>query len=732
MRTRGTSTVLLAIRVFVGLAVICLAGCSPEEPSVTSEQTAAPALSLGVVDDERILNALENEPGSWLAHGMDFNERRFSPLTQINKDNVGELGLAWSKDLQTYHAQEATPLVIDGLIVFPSAWNVVYALDAATGEQRWVYDPGVDRGRLGTIWAPISRGIAAYLGRVYIATIDGWLHAVDLATGEEVWRVDTIADRDIPYFISGAPRVGGGNVYIGNGGSEWGTRGYTTAYDAQTGDQRWRFWSVPGDPSQPFEHPEMQMAAETWKGGEWWKVGGGGNVWNSIVYDDALNQVYLGMGNAAPWARVIRSPGGGDNLFAASIVAVDAASGRMNWYYQQVPGDNWDFTSVQDMALADIEVDGQLRKVILQAPKNGFFYVIDRTNGELLRAHPFATVTWASHVDMKTGRPVEQEAGNYDKEAKWVLPGPLGAHNWQAMSVDLDAGLVYMSTHDFAWYYKLDPGFEKTGIYKWEVGQLNLGMDPETGDIIEGMTSPASEGYLTAFDPLTGEIRWQNELEHHWNGGVVATAGGLVFQGEGMGRLYAYDKDTGEQLWGFNTYTSIIAPPITYEIDGTQYIAILSGSGGAESFLGKAAGTATTTYGNRPQLLVFALGGSGRLEEPEILASTPPEQPLPTTDRNEIRRGSVLYHQYCAACHGGQAKSFQVMPDLRFISEPTRNSFKQIVLEGVYENLGMGRFDKYLAEEDVDRILGYVLYRANADRESALEEEAAGAADTGD
>jgi quinohemoprotein ethanol dehydrogenase len=716
--------VILAV-VAVAAAAYVFMQTEEKLPADAAEDPAGPEQSVGsiaMVDDARIEAAMEQEPGSWLAHGIDFRENRFSPLTQINRETVGELGLVWKKELGNYHAQEATPLVVDGLMIFPTAWNVVFALDAATGETRWVYDPQVDRGRIGTIWAPFSRGIAVYKGRVYVATIDGHLIAVNAGTGEEIWKVDTIADRSIPYFISGAPRVGGGKIYIGNGGSEWGTRGYTTAYDAETGDQVWRFWSVPGDPSQPFEHPEMEMAAETWKGGEWWKFGGGGNVWNSIVYDSELNQVYLGMGNAAPWARVIRSPGGGDNLFAASIVAVDADTGRMNWYYQQVPGDNWDFTSVQDMALVDLEVDGAMRKVIMQAPKNGFFYVIDRTDGELLRAHPYAMVTWASHVDMETGRPVELEQGNYDKEAKWVLPGPAGAHNWQSMSIDAETHVAYFTSLDFAWWFKLEPTFQETGIYKWRVGQANTGTDPETADLLEGVTSPASQGYLTAFDPLTGEVKWQNQLDHFWNGGVVATAGGLVFNGEGMGHLYAYDKDTGERLWGFNTYTSIVAPPITYAIDDTQYVAILTGSGGAESFIGKAADTATDTYGNRPQLLVFALGGTGQLEEPEMRAQIPPEQPLLTTERHELRRGSVLFHDFCSRCHGGQAKSFGTVPDLRFMSADVRESFNAIVLDGAREMVGMGKFGDLLSEEDAGRLLGYILYRANADRDKALQE----------
>ncbi len=717
------------------IGVLGIAGCGDTDQAVVEESpVAVPGAGngeaigqvIGQVDDERILNAIEQEPGSWLAHGIDFNERRFSPLTQINKETVVGLGLQWSRDLETYLAQEATPLVVDGLIIFPTEWNIIYALDATNGEVRWVYDPKVDRKRLSKIWTPISRGVAVYEGNVYVATVDGWLTAVNASTGKEQWRVDTIVDRDIAYFISGAPRVGGGKIFIGNGGSEWGTRGYTTAYDAQTGELAWRFWSVPGDPSLPFEHAEMEMAAKTWKGGEWWKVGGGGNVWNSIVYDAELNQVYLGMGNAAPWVRVIRSPGGGDNLFAASIVAVDVDSGKMNWFYQQVPGDQWDYTSVQDMALADLEVDGELRKVILQAPKNGFFYVIDRTNGELLRAHPFATVTWASHVDLDSGRPVEIEGGNYLDEAKWVLPGPLGAHNWQAMSVDVETGLVYMGTHDWAYFYKVDPKFKKTGIWKYNGGiGTNTGMDEDLAEITKDMTDgPQTQGYLGAFDPLTGEYKWRNKMPYFWNGGVLATAGGLVFQGEGMGHLYAYDKDSGERLWGFDTYTSIISPPITYQIDGKQYVALLTGAAGVEHFLGDTEHTATNTYGNRAQLLVFALEGAMQLEQPEARPTMPPVQPMPMTDRQELRRGSILFHTHCANCHGALVRGAGALPDLRAMSEATRSIFKQIVLEGALEQKGMGNFSEYLTTEDADRVLGYILFQANADRSARLSEQA--------
>ncbi len=408
----GAMTYRKSTQVGFAALVIALAGAS----SVGSEAEVA---RFEPVTDTRIQNALKDEPGSWMAHGQDFKEQRFSPLMQLNRETVADLGLVWHHDYKSYLGQQATPIVVNGLLIVPSAWNVVHVYDAKTGEERWQFDPGVDRVRQSRLWTSFSRGIAVYGDRLIIATMDGWLVSVDMSTGEEVWRTDTITDRSVPYFISGAPRIGGGKIYIGNAASEAGTRGYTSAYEAGTGKLAWRFWSIPGDPSEPFEHPELEAAARTWNG-EWWKHGGGGNVWNSIVYDPDLKQVYLGTGNAAPWVREFRSPGGGDNLYVASIVAVDANSGAMQWYYQQTPGDNWDYTSTQDMALAELKVDGKHRKVILQAPKNGFFYVIDRTDGKLLRAEKYATVTWASHVDMQTGRPVEIDGGRYYEKGKWI------------------------------------------------------------------------------------------------------------------------------------------------------------------------------------------------------------------------------------------------------------------------------------------------------------------------
>jgi len=722
---------IVAVAAAVLLYLFLGTGSEPAEPVAESAQTAAapaaPEPTIGLIDDARINNAA-SEPGNWLAYGRTYEEQRFSPLTQINKDTVADLGLAWYRDMGTNRAQEATPIVVDGIMFFTSSWSRVYAMDAVTGETLWSYDPQVpgETGRRACCDV-VNRGVAVYKGRVYVGSLDGRLIALDAATGTKVWEVDTIIDRDRFYTITGAPRAAGGKIFIGNGGAEFGVRGYVTAYDAQTGEQIWRFYTVPGDPSLPFEHPEMEMAAETWKGGAWWEIGGGGTVWNSIVYDPDFNQVYIGVGNGSPWTRVIRSPGGGDNLFLSSIVALNADTGKMNWYYQTTPGDNWDYTAVQDIALADMEVDGVQRKVLLQAPKNGFFYVIDRSDGKLLRAHPFATVTWATHVDLETGRPVENPALDYTSDEKWILPGPLGAHNWQAMSVDEAAGIVYLPALDNPLIYGMSQEWKQTGLYKRNPGGWNTGL--EFGAIAQLFVDniddqPTPKGYLKAFDPLTGEDKWVIEIPHYWNGGVLGTAGGLVFQGDALGILSAYDKETGEALWQFNTYTSMLAPPITYEIDGVQYLSILTGSGGGDLFAGEpmdpVAKHASLIYGNFGRMLVFKIGGTADLPIPSAIDDTIPEQILADVSDEEIGRGERTYHTYCTFCHGLIVRSGGAISDLRRMNPETLESFEQIVLGGLLSGNGMAAFDDVLEPEDLAPLLNYIKARAHEDREVAL------------
>ena len=683
--------------------------------------------SVGLIDDKRIIEA-EGEPENWIAHGRTYEEQRFSPLTKINKESVSDLGLAWYKDMGTNRALEATPIVVDGIMFFTSTWSRVYAVEAKTGETLWSFDPEVPGE-----WARkaccdiVNRGVAVYQGKVFFASLDGRLFSLNAETGEKIWEVDTITDRTRAYTITGAPRVAKGKVYIGNGGAEYGVRGYVTAYDTETGEQVWRFFTVPGDPSLGFEDPAMEMAAKTWKGTNWWEFGGGGTVWNSIVYDPDFNNIYLGVGNGSPWTREIRSPGGGDNLFLASIVAVDADTGKYKWHYQTTPEDNWDYTAVQDMALADMEVDGEKKKVLLQAPKNGFFYVIDRSNGKVLRAHPFAAVTWATHVDLETGRPVENPEVDYSENGSFVLPGPLGAHNWQAMSVDLDAGLVYIPAQENAFFYAIDENYKKTGIYKRNPGRWNMGIEMSSlaQNVLSNLESmPEPGGFLKAFDPLTGETKWSVPIPHYWNGGVLGTAGGLVFQGDALGIFSAYDKETGERLWEFNTYTSMLAPPITFEIDGEQYVSILTGSGGGDLFGGEPLPPieiqASLTYNNFGRLLVFKLDGQKKIPIPDVRDKTVPEQQLADVSADKIRNGESNYNDYCAVCHGFIVKSAGGVPDLRKMTTGTHDLFNKIVLEGILGSNGMAGFADVISEEEVENIHHYIRARAHEDREVAL------------
>ena len=702
----------------------------PAQENVIKDEISSPitsSSSVGLIDDKRIIEA-EGEPENWIAHGRTYEEQRFSPLTKINKESVSDLGLAWYKDMGTNRALEATPIVVDGIMFFTSTWSRVYAVEAKTGKTLWSFDPEVPGE-----WARkaccdiVNRGVAVYQGKVFFASLDGRLFSLNAETGEKIWEVDTITDRTRAYTITGAPRVAKGKVYIGNGGAEYGVRGYVTAYDTETGEQVWRFFTVPGDPSLGFEDPAMEMAAKTWKGTNWWEFGGGGTVWNSIVYDPDFNNIYLGVGNGSPWTREIRSPGGGDNLFLASIVAVDADTGKYKWHYQTTPEDNWDYTAVQDMALADMEIDGEKKKVLLQAPKNGFFYVIDRSNGKVLRAHPFAAVTWATHVDLETGRPVENPEVDYSENGSFVLPGPLGAHNWQAMSVDLDAGLVYIPAQENAFFYAIDENYKKTGIYKRNPGRWNMGIEMSSlaQNVLSNLESmPEPGGFLKAFDPLTGETKWSVPIPHYWNGGVLGTAGGLVFQGDALGMFSAYDKETGERLWEFNTYTSMLAPPISFEIDGEQYVSILTGSGGGDLFGGEPLPPieiqASLTYNNFGRLLVFKLGGQKELPIPDVRDKTIPEQVLADASNDQIRNGESNYNQYCAVCHGFVVKSAGGLPDLRKMTTGTHDLFNKIVLEGILGSNGMAGFADVLSEDDVDNIHHYVRARAHEDREVSL------------
>ncbi|MDE0348546.1 MAG: PQQ-dependent dehydrogenase, methanol/ethanol family [Gammaproteobacteria bacterium] len=711
----GISTAWLAVFLAVALGAAWLLFFREGAPYPMSRQPVPDGARVAAtVDDARIVRALGEEPGSWLTYGRTFEEQRFSPLTQIDRETVARLGLAWSKDLGVRHRVQGSPIMVDGVVYVADPWGVTYALDAKTGAELWKFDPEIDPDlvRYACCGGPVNRGVAYYRDRIYLAAFDARLIALDAATGERIWEAFTgdPASR-VPTTVTGAPRVGGGNVYIGQSSSEFGVRGYASAWDAETGEEVWRFFTVPGDPSLPFEHPEMEQAAGTWSG-QWWEYGGGGTVWHSIVYDPEFDQVYLGVGNGMPWPRAIRSPGGGDNLFLASIVAVDAETGTMNWYYQTTPGDNWDYTATQDMVLADMRVDDVDRKVLLQAPKNGFFYVIDREDGALLRAHPYGPINWATHVDMETGRPVENPDMYYDEEPKWVLPGAGGGHNWHAMSFDPRQGVMYIPTQELPFFFSLPEEFVRTGVFKLNEVGMSFGVrvgGPREHAVEAAGPVPETAGRLKAFDPLTGETLWSTENPTWNNGGVLATAGGVVFQGGEMGPFVAYDADDGSSLWEFQTYGAISAPPISYAVDGTQYVAILA--------------SATNRHENFGSLLVFALDGAAQWPAPPERPSEIPEPPPLTASVEEVERGSALYHEACMWCHGDSTLE-PLMADLKMMTAETHAQFPAIVLGGMLRDEGMMGYADVLTPEDAELIRQYVISRARIWRETATSSAA--------
>ncbi|RLQ22377.1 PQQ-dependent dehydrogenase, methanol/ethanol family [Seongchinamella sediminis] len=703
-----------------------LAGCQ-QEPATTSVAPSAPpttkestATAYAAVTGERITEA-DKEPGQWLSHGRTYDEQRFSPLKMINDTNVDQLGLDWYFDFPTNRGMEATPLFVDGVIYTTSSWSMVYAFDARSGELLWHYDPEVPKAWMVNLCCDaVNRGVAVWQGRVYVGTIDGRLVALDAGTGSELWDIQT-TPRDKPYSITGAPRVVKGKVLIGNGGSELGVRGYISAYDAESGELAWRFYTVPGDPDKPFENPILEKAAATWTGDSYWEIGGGGTVWDSMAYDPELDLLYFGVGNGAPWNRLVRSPGGGDNLFLSSIVAVRPDTGEYVWHYQTTPGESWDYTATQHMILADIEIDGKTRQVIMQAPKNGFFYVIDRANGKLVSAEKYTKVTWASHVDLATGRPVETENARYDKgEPVLLYPNTQGGHNWHPMSYSPLTGLVYIPAHQGLMNYAHDENFAfKPGA--WNTG-LDL-MPAVTPDDPELRTKVLAEftGFITAWDPVKQKEAWRVPHTTLWNGGMLSTAGNLLFQGNADGEFVAYRADTGEQLWSSPAHTGIVAAPITYSIDGKQYVAVVSGWGGAlvafGEIAGRAAGSTLAGSSNNSRLLVFSLDGEQALPVPEPQQLRLPQPPPLTADAATIEEGHETFVNYCHFCHGDRAVSGSSIPDLRFMSPETHEQFLAIVLGGLRHERGMAGFADRLDAQDAEAIHAYLIHRAHETRD---------------
>jgi quinohemoprotein ethanol dehydrogenase len=682
---------------------------------------ATPGAGAAPVTGQRIIHA-DQEPQNWLAHGRTYGEQRYSPLRQVNEGNVGQLGLAWSYATGTTRGLQATPIVVDGRMYTTAVWSVVYALDAKTGRELWRYDPQVPRawGRYACCDA-VNRGVALWQDALYVATLDGRLISLDARTGKKRWEINTI-DRDKPYTITGAPRVVKGKVLIGNGGGEYGVRGYFSAYDADSGKLVWRFYTVPGNPKDGFESPEMELAAKTWTG-EWWLGGGGGTVWDSMAYDPELDTLYVGTGNGSPWARAIRSPGGGDNLFLSSILALDPDTGRLKWHYQTTPAENWDYTSTQHIILADLRLDGKDRKVLMQAPKNGFFYVIDRVTGELLSADKYIPATWATHVDLKTGRPVETPEADWSKETRILIPAQLGGHNWHPMAFNPQTGLVYIPAMQPAGIYPPSTEFQQTGKYTRREMFWNPGVDWNNyANTIYALAAqlgelPKDHGYLKAWDPVAKKTRWEIEHPAFWNGGLLTTAGNLLVQGTGDGRLVVYAADSGKVLWAVPTLVGIVAPPVTYAVDGEQYIAVMAGYGGAGAVTaGDPRTMASAKYFNEGHVLAFKLGGKATMPRIAERNLDIPEPPAITATSAEIENGKSMYASTCMVCHGPLVISGGVVPDLRRLPAEKHALFKQIVYDGIIHGAGMPRMGDLVSEQDVHDIQAYIVERAKQDR----------------
>jgi PQQ-dependent dehydrogenase (methanol/ethanol family) len=675
--------------------------------AVTMAACQKPA-TFGDVDGTKIAAADAN--GDWVSYGKGYSEQRFSPLDKVSTANVGQLGLAWYAQFDTDRGQEATPLVVDGVLYTTTAWSKVYAYDAATGKLRWSYDPKVDGAKgFDACCDVVNRGVAVWKGKVYVGALDGRLIALDADTGKVAWSVQT-TDPKKPFTITGAPRVVKDKVLIGNSGAEYGVRGYISAYDAAGGKLVWRFYTIPNPTGAADGAASDKVMKEkgqaTWPEGQWKLVGGGGTVWDAIVYDPALDMIYFGVDNGTPWNQEQRSGGKGDNLFVSSIVAVKADTGEYVWHYQVNPGESWDYSAVQPMILADLTIAGQPHKVLMQAPKNGFFYVLDRTNGKLLSAKNYVPVTWATGIDMTTGRPIETPSARYKKDnVDLQMPAPLGAHNWHPMSFSPKTGLVYIPAQQMPFAFQNDPSF----VYK--PGAWNLGVNllanaaPQTAEQTKQLAAMI-KGSLVAWDPVNQKAVWTVQRPYFWNAGVLSTGGNLVFQGAAEGQFYAYDASNGKQLWSYPTGNGVIAAPMTYAINGEQYVALMVGSGGGGQV------SAPSLLPTRPRLpgrlLVFKLGGTAKAPE-FVLPAQPTIDLTHVTTQGDAARGYVIFNNNCQVCHGANATG-SWLPDLKrspMITTPT--DFNSVVMQGVRAHNGMVSFSRFLQPQDVEDVRAFLV-----------------------
>lgn len=675
----------------------------------------------GWVDKERIIKAA-SEPENWITLGGNYQMQHYSPLSKINKQNVKDLGLAWEYDAssrrgRTQRGLEACPIVVDGIMYTSGAWGVVYALEAKTGKEIWRYDPDADGNYARRACCDVvNRGVQVYEGKVYVGVLDGYLVCLHAATGKIEWRVDTFTDRSRFYTITGPPQVAGNVVVIGNSGGEFGVRGYITAYDLKTGKQVWRFFIVPGDPAKGFEHAELEMAAKTWDFNSNWEAGLGGTAWGEFTYDPVLNLLYVGTGNSSPYPIWFRSANGGDNLFLCSVLAINPDDGKLKWHYQTTPGEIWDYTTTSTMTLADLDIYGTKRQVLMTAPKNGFFYVLDRMTGELLSAKNFVPVNWASEIDLKTGKPILTGQGWFKDEPKIIYPGPPGGHSWQPISYSPDTKFVYIPALHMPFHYEAIKSFkynrdDNTGVITRPQDEAL----PTTKGAI-----PKQEAYLLAWDPVHQKEVWRVKSKVvDFNGGVLSTGGGLVFQGTTDGFFKVYDATTGEALKEIEIGTGVMAAPVSYAINGEQYVAVMAGyGGGVLSQL--PVGAAIEKYQNKGRILVFKLGGRSTPLSPKQEVIATPMAPDKLLSEESIAKGKVLYGQYCVFCHGGFGRGHHsAYLDLSKLNENTHEQFNKIVLEGALSAYGMANFSDVLKPEDAEAIHDFLIVKQ---RETFTEE----------
>lgn len=704
----------------MGAGALALSSCA--EPS---GETASNSGTVKVVDTEHIL---KTSPGrEWLSYSGGYDEQRHSPLNQITRDNVADLGVAWTYDLATNRGVEATPIIADGAMYVTSAWSLVYALDAQTGEELWVYDPEVDKSvGVNACCDVVNRGVGIYGGKIFVGVIDGRLEALDAKTGEVVWSTVTV-DQSKPYTITGAPRVAGGLALIGNGGAELGVRGYISAYSAETGDLVWRFYTVP-NPNKKPDGAASDAAFETvgnvsWgDDGAWVTDGGGGTVWDSIVYDHVNDQIIFGVGNGSPWNRTIRDPAGGDNLFLSSIVAVDAKTGTYKWHFQTTPGDNWDYTATQSIILADLPLgtNGAPRRVVMQAPKNGFFYVLDAATGEFISGKPFVPQNWAQGLD-ENGRPIEVAAARYSNAPHTQTPGPFGAHNWHPMAYNPELALAYIPAQEIPETYAFDPLWQ-TKPAKWNTGaDFNTGVTVDLPPGIKKFLRASQKGRLIAWDPVSQEARWSVDHGNAWNGGVLSTAGGLVFQGKLGGDFVAYNAETGAKLWNHDLQSGGISGPATYEIDGEQYVTITTGWGSGFALV-TGYGYDETVSPTVGKVVTFKLGATGTIPKPDLIEIDRTVKVERFGTKDQLQSGMVHFARNCAVCHGALTISSGVLPDLRWSAySGDADAWQAVVAEGVLADTGMVSFLPLLTPEEIEAIRAYVVVQGH----NTLAEEAA-------